>query len=98
MKEWDDARDQEEEAADEDDPEAPNLENMMEEQREKLREQREKDEAWLGEFAEAMEAKNVDVIRGLKTDISAEYVFVKMLDKIRQYFIYRNDIIEKQQA
>ena len=36
MTEWDEARDQEEEAADEDDPEKPNLEEMMAKQKETI--------------------------------------------------------------
>lgn len=36
MAEWDEARDVEEEAADEDDPEKPNLEEMMNKQKETI--------------------------------------------------------------
>jgi hypothetical protein len=47
-----------------------------------LRQRREKDEAFLEEFGTAMKEKKVVVIDDIKSDISAEYVFVKLLDRI----------------
>ncbi len=98
MKEWDEDRDAEEETQDEEDPEAPNLENMMEEEREKLRAIRESDEGFLEEFGTAMKDKNVVVLDELKTDISADYVFIKLLDKIKSFFFERDNIIERDLA
>jgi adenylate/nucleoside-diphosphate kinase len=98
MKEWDDARDQEEEAADEDDPEKPNLEEMMNKQKENIQAQREADEAFLGEFAEALKEKGVPVIEDINTDTSANFVFVKLNDKIKAHFQMRPDLLERQQA
>lgn len=62
MKEWLDARIEEDTAADEDDPEKPVLADMIEAEREKLRELREKDDNFLGEFVEAMKEKHIDVV------------------------------------
>ena len=62
MKEWTETRIQDDEAADEDDPDKPVLQNMKEEDREKLRELREKDDAFLGEFVEALKEKHIDVV------------------------------------
>jgi hypothetical protein len=50
MKEWDDARDTEDEDNKENDPEKPDLEAMMTEQKEKITAQREADEGFLEEF------------------------------------------------
>lgn len=44
---------------------------MLEKQKEALRERREKDEAFLEEFGTALKDKEVFVIDGVKTDISA---------------------------
>jgi hypothetical protein len=57
MAKWDEDRDAEDEAADENDPEKPNLDEMTEKFREKLRERREKDDAFMEEFGTAMKDK-----------------------------------------
>ena len=98
MDKWDEERDAQEEAEDESDPEKPNLDEMMEKYREELRQRREKDEAFLEEFGSALKGKEVFVVDDIKTDISAEYVFVKIQDRIKDNFYKRNDLIEKQQA
>lgn len=54
----------------------------MEKFRTELRERREKDEAFLEEFGNALKEKSVFVIDDIKTDISADFVFIKLLDKI----------------
>jgi len=94
MKQWEEDRDAEDEAADENDPDAPNLERLMEEEQTKLREAREADEARLEEFKTAMEGKTEVFL--LQADISANYVFVKILDILKPYFQYRKDLIERQ--
>lgn len=98
MKDWDDARDQEEEAADEDDPEKPNLEEMMNKQKETIQAQREADEGFLTELAEALKEKGVPVIDDINTDTSADFVFIKLNDKIKAHFQMRPDLLERQQA
>jgi hypothetical protein len=50
MSDWDDARDQEEAALD-DDPEKPNYEDMLEKEKESLKEKRERDDQFIEEFS-----------------------------------------------
>ena len=95
---WDEDRDAEDDAADENDPEKPNYEEMVEKFREKLRERREKDDAFMEEFGQQMKDKQIPVIDDLKTDISPNYVFLKILDRIKENFECRNDMIEKELA
>lgn len=98
MNKWDEERDQQDEADDENDAEKPNLEEMMEKVRTDLRERREKDETFIEEFSTALKDKNVYVIDDIKTDISADFVFIKILDKIKDNFLKRKDLIERFQA
>jgi len=53
---------------------------MMDVQKEAIRTQREADEEFLTAFAEALVEKGVPVVQNLKTDMSAKFVFVKLLD------------------
>ena len=98
MKKWDEDRDAEDEAAEENDPDKPVLEDMKEKYMETLRERREKDDAFIEEFGGALKEKNVFVIDEIKTDISAEYVFIKLLDRMKDNFSGRVDLIERQMA
>jgi archaellum component FlaD/FlaE len=98
MDKWDEDRDAEDEASDENDPEKPNYDEMLEKEKETLKERREKDEAFTEEFGNALKEKGVIVIDDIKADVSAQYVFVKLLDKIKDNFLLRHDLIEKQQA
>jgi hypothetical protein len=68
---------------DEDDPDRPNLEEMLNAAKEVIRTQLEADEAFLTSFVEACTEKNIQVIDNLKTDQSAEFAFVKLLDKLK---------------
>ena len=74
MKEWDDARDAEDEDNKENDPEKPDFEAMMTEQKEKITAQREADEGFLEEFKTALQEKGVPIIDDMKTDVSANFV------------------------
>lgn len=38
------------------------------------------------EFGTALKEKNVFVIDDIKTDISAEFVFIKLLDRMKENF------------
>lgn len=67
----------------------------MEKVRTDLRERREKDETFIEEFSTALKDKNVYVIDDIKTDISADFVFIKILDKIKDNFLKRKDLIER---
>lgn len=98
MKEWDAARDAEDEDFEENDPEKPNLEEMMAAQKEKITAQREADEAFLEEFGTALKEKNVPVLDDIKTDNSAEFVFVKLMQKLRDHFELRENLLEREQA
>jgi len=74
MVEWEEARDGEDEAAEEDDPEKPVLDDMMEKFREGIRTQRESDEGFLEEFGTALTEKGITVINDLNADTSAKFV------------------------
>ena len=95
MVDWDDARDAEE-AANEDDPDKPNYDDMLEKEKEALKERRERDEQFIEEFSTALREKGVLIIDDVKADVSADYVFIKLLDKIKDSFTYRRDLVEKQ--
>jgi len=58
----------------------PNEEAMIEKELETLRAQREQDEEFLNSLVEALKEKGYPVLDQIKTDTSAEYVFVKLVD------------------
>ena len=76
----------------------PNEEAMIEKELETLRAQREQDEEFLNAFSEVIKEKGYPVLDNIKTDTSAEYVFVKLVDKLQDNFLRRDDLIEKQLA
>ena len=76
----------------------PNEEAMIEKELETLRAQREQDEEFLTAFSEAIKEKGYPVLDNIKTDTTAEYVFVKLVDKLQDNFLRRDDLIEKQLA
>lgn len=78
--------------------EAPVYEEMLEKIQEQAREQLEKDNAFIDEFVEALKEKRVEVVENLNTDISAEYVHIKIVDKLKGHLKYRTDLIEREQA
>jgi hypothetical protein len=80
MKQWEVDRKAEEEDADKNDEEMPNEEAMIEKELETLRAQREQDEEFLNSLVEALKEKGYPVLDQIKTDTSAEYVFVKLVD------------------
>ena len=92
---WDEDRDAEEETAEENDPEKPNLEEMLEKDREVLRETRTTDDAYFEDFSTSLKDKQVFVIDNIKSDTSAEFVFIKLLDRIKDNFQFRRDLIER---
>lgn len=73
----------------------PNEQLMFENKLEALRTQREQDEEFLVAFSEAMKEKGYPVVDNFKTDTSAEYVFIKLNDKLQDHFLRRDDLIEK---
>lgn len=52
----------------------------------------------MDDFAEKMKENGVEVIDGLNTDISADFVHIKLLDKIKSRMQLRDDLIEREQA
>jgi hypothetical protein len=98
MAAWEESRDQEEETNEENDPEKPVLDDMVEKFREALRETRTNDETMFEEFSGVLKEKQVICIDDIKADTSPEYVHIKILDKIKDHFNARKDLIEKQLA
>lgn len=97
MKAWDEERTEADKAALEDDP-VKDEKTRREEIEEKMREQIDKDTAFLEEFAEKMKENGVEVIEGINTDISADYVHIKLQDKLISRMQLRRDLIEREQA
>lgn len=98
MAAWEDSREQEDEAAEENDPEKPVLDDMVEKFREVLRETRTNDDTMFEEFSTVLKEKQVIVIDDIKADTSIEYIHIKILDRIKDHFVARKDLIEKQLA
>jgi len=98
MIEWDEARDAQDAEDEENDPDKPNLDEMMEKHRETIRTQREADEGFLEEFSNVLKEKGILVIDDIKSDTTANYVFVKLNAKFGLNFQMRPDLIERQQA
>lgn len=98
MAKWEEEQDAAEEAADEGDPEKPDLEAMLEKEREQLREQRTNDDTFFEEFSTVLKDKQVFVVDDIKADMSAEFILIKLLDRIKDNLQYRKDMIERQLA
>jgi adenylate kinase family enzyme len=77
MKQWDEERDEEEK--DEDDPEAPNLQAMLDEQKEKLIESRTTQVDFLEEFKEKIAEKKVPLFT-INGDLDDNRVNLRILD------------------
>lgn len=97
MKAWEDERKEADAQALEDEP-VPDEKTRREEIEEKMRELLEKDSAFLEEFAEKLKENGVEVIDTIQTDISADYVHIKILDKLKSRMSLRKDLIEREQA
>jgi len=63
-----------------------------------MRELLDKDTAFLEEFADKLKENGVQVIDNIQTDISADYVHIKILDKLKSRMSFRKDLIEREQA
>jgi len=88
MKEWE-AEEEEKDPNEYLEDEPPVYEEMLEKVQENTREQLEKDAAFLEEFVEALKEKQVEVVESLNTDISSEYVHIKLIDKLKGHMRYR---------
>ena len=94
MADWDKERDEQEE--DEDDPDAPNLESMLEEQKEKLIEGRNAQSEFIEEFEEKVASMNVPVVK-INGDLDIERVNLRILDKLHPFIEERNSMFERSQ-
>jgi adenylate/nucleoside-diphosphate kinase len=56
------------------------------------------DDTLFEEFVAAMKAKDILVVDEIRADSSPEYVFVKLLDRIKDNITYRRDLLERQLA
>lgn len=68
-----------------------------------MKEQLEKDAAFLESFIEGIKGEDslnpkVVCFEAINTDISADYVHIKILDKIKNHMQFRADLIEREQA
>lgn len=101
MNKWDTERNELEEADDdaiypEGCPEKPDEKAMFEAAGQGIKDQRETDEAFLAEFAEAIGAR-VPVIE-LNTDMTADFVHIKLNAQLDKNFQMRPDLIERDLA
>lgn len=101
LKEWEDARDEEEREAEEAEAEnKPDLKKMRDARAEKIKEAIAKDD----ENLEALKTKltedwsAVEVLTLDTSKISAEFVHIKLLDMLNKHIKYRKDLIESAQA
>lgn len=72
------------------------MDKLREEELEKLKETLENDQARLDKISEDFEGK-LKVVK-VNTDISADYVFIKILNILQPYFNNRCNLIEKDLA
>lgn len=98
LDEWNEARDQQDQDEDDNDPDKPNLDEMKQKAQDEIQEQLQKDTDFLAEFCEALKEKKVKVIQDLETDVSAEFVHIKLLEKLKEHIQHRPDLIEREQC
>jgi len=97
MEEWEKNKQQENDDFLEENPDKPELETMMQEEKDKLQEMHEADEARLEEFIAFCREKQVTVVEQ-SSDVSADFVFIKLVDLLKNRIRYRHDLIEREQA
>lgn len=95
MEEWDKERDEQE--AEDDDPDAPNLEAMLEEEKEKLVENRNTHTEFIEGFEEKVSEMKVPVVK-VNGDLEIERVYLRILAQIKSYFEERNSMYERSQV
>ena len=96
LEEWKAERIEADKQALEDDP-VKNFQTRREEAEEALAEQLAKDEAFLEGFVEKMQEAGVE-IHEMNSDSSAQYVHIKLVEKLKQRMAFRHDLIEREQA
>lgn len=95
MADWDKERDEQEE--EDDDPDAPNLESMLEEQKEKLIEGRNTHSEFIEEFEEKVSSLNIPLFK-INGDLDSERVNLRVLDKLYPFIEERNSMFERSQV
>ena len=95
---WDKEREEQDKDEDENDPDRPDLQVMLDEARQKIKDQIEQDNEFLETVIATCEEKNIKVVKDLNTDVSAQYAFVKLLDKLKDRIQMRPDLIERELA
>ena len=96
MAEWDKNRDQEE--AEDDDPEAPNLNTMLDEAKDKLIESRNtQHEFWTILLRISNKNSRISVVN-INGDISIERVHLRVLSELKPYIEYQNSLIKRMQV
>ena len=96
MEEWKAERIEADKQALEDDP-VKNFATRREEAEEALREQRTRDEDFFNSFIEKMQEAGVE-LHEMKSDASAQYVHIKLVEKLKQRMALRHDLIEREQT
>jgi hypothetical protein len=71
---------------------------MLDKEKEVLREARGADDAFFEEFGQALKDKQVFVIDDIRADSSADFIVIKLLDRIKDSMQFRKDMIERQLA
>lgn len=71
---------------------------MKEALSEKIKEQHARDLEFLDTMKEALTSKFIPVIELETSKISAEFVNIKLLDKLQAHFKHRRDLIEREQV
>jgi hypothetical protein len=83
MDEWDEARKAEDEEALADEEACIPVERRLEEIQEKMREQRDKEIEYIDALTEKFKEEGVEILQELNTDISADFVHIKILDMLK---------------
>jgi len=100
MKEWETEQDASWAQQDEDnEPPKANTDEMFEAERNDIKEQRDGDLEFIDAFVTEFKTRCGETsVVTIKTDVSAEFVFIKLVDKLKDRFGMRQDLIERQQA
>jgi len=98
MDEWDEARKAEDEEALADEEACIPVERRLEEIQEKMREQRDKEIEFIDALTEKFKEEGVEILPELNTDISADFVHIKILDMLKARMQLRKDLIEREQC
>ena len=95
MEEWEAEKKTANEEFLEENPDKPELETMMQEEKDKLAEMHEADEIRLTEFMDFLKEKNVEY-KELPSDVSAEFVHTKLVALLKKRIRFRVNLIERE--